>query len=86
MQPTPSSHTTAVPAWQVPEPSQVSSPLQNSPSGQEVAAGDQLAVIEAMKMQTPITAEAAGTVATVSVKVGQSLQPGDKIVKIDLTD
>lgn len=51
--------------------------------GDEVAAGDQLAVIEAMKMQTPVVSEVAGVVNAVSVKVGQMLQAGDRIVKID---
>uniref|UniRef100_UPI0040578C79 biotin/lipoyl-containing protein n=1 Tax=Candidatus Electronema sp. TaxID=2698783 RepID=UPI0040578C79 len=55
-------------------------------AGQEVAAGDQLLVLEAMKMQTPIVAEAAGVVAAVNVKVGQSVQPGDKLVKVDVKE
>ena len=58
----------------------------NVKPGQEVAEGDQLVVLEAMKMQTPITAPAAGVVETISVKVGQSLQAGDKIVKINLQE
>ncbi len=51
--------------------------------GQEVAEGDQVAVMEAMKMQTPVVSEIAGTIASISGKVGDSLQPGDKILKID---
>ena len=51
--------------------------------GQEVKSGDQLAILEAMKMQTPLVSEVAGTVETVTAKVGQSLQPGDKILTID---
>jgi pyruvate carboxylase len=54
--------------------------------GQEVAEGDQVAVMEAMKMQTPVVCEIAGTVTSVNVKVGQTLQPGDKIIKIDTGD
>ncbi len=49
---------------------------------QEVAVGDQVAILEAMKMQTPVVSEVAGTVASISGKVGDSLQPGDKILKI----
>jgi len=49
---------------------------------QKVAAGDKLLVLEAMKMQTPLLAELAGTVQSISAKVGQSLQPGDKLLKI----
>lgn len=51
--------------------------------GQEVVSGDQVAVMEAMKMQTPLACEVTGKITSVSAKVGQSLQPGDKIVKID---
>ncbi len=55
-------------------------------AGQEVAAGDKVAVMEAMKMQTPITSEIDGIVTTVSAKVGDSLQPGDKILKVDVDE
>ncbi len=51
--------------------------------GQEVTEGDQVAVLEAMKMQTPIITEVAGTITAINVKVGDSLQPGDKLLKID---
>ncbi len=51
--------------------------------GQEIVAGDQVAVLEAMKMQTPVVSKMAGTVATVSVKVEDTVKPGDKILKID---
>ncbi len=54
--------------------------------GQEVGEGDQVAVLEAMKMQTPVACEVSGTVSSISTKVGQSLQPGDKIMKIDTGD
>ncbi len=50
--------------------------------GQEVAEGDQLAVLEAMKMQTPILADVAGTVEKISAKIGDALKPGDKILKV----
>ena len=52
-------------------------------AGQEVAAGDRVAILEAMKMQTPVVSEVSGKVAKISAKVGQALQPGDKILKID---
>jgi len=51
--------------------------------GQEVEAGDQVAILEAMKMQTPVACEVSGTVSAINTKVGQSLQPGDKILKIE---
>ena len=50
--------------------------------GQVVAEGDQLAVLEAMKMQTPILADVAGTIEKISAKIGDALKPGDKILKI----
>ncbi len=54
--------------------------------GQEVEVGFQVAVIEAMKMQTPLVSEVAGVVNAISVKTGQMLQAGDRIIKIDLLD
>ncbi len=50
--------------------------------GQAVSKGDRVAILEAMKMQTPVVSEVNGTVSAISGKVGQSLEPGDKIVKI----
>ncbi len=54
--------------------------------GQQVTKGDKLAVMEAMKMQTPISCEIDGIVTVISVKVGDALKPGDKIVKIDIDE
>jgi pyruvate carboxylase len=51
--------------------------------GQEVLAGDRVAVMEAMKMQTPILCEMAGIVTAISAKKGDPLWPGAKILKID---
>ncbi|MCL7486620.1 MAG: pyruvate carboxylase [Desulfobulbaceae bacterium] len=51
--------------------------------GQEIAKGDRVAILEAMKMQTPVVSEVAGTVASISAKTGQAMQPGDKILKVD---
>jgi len=50
--------------------------------GQEVAAGDKLVVLEAMKMQTPVLAAVAGPVEKIAVKVGVAVKAGDKILKI----
>lgn len=52
-------------------------------TGQEIESGERVAIMEAMKMQTPITSEIGGIVTNISAKVGDALQPGDKIVKID---
>ncbi len=55
----------------------------NVKEGQEIAEGEQVMVLEAMKMQTPVLSEVAGIVKTISAKVGDALQPGDKLVKIE---
>ncbi len=54
--------------------------------GQTVAAGNKVVIMEAMKMQTPIIVEIDGIVTAVSVKVGDALQPGDKILKVDVDE
>lgn len=51
--------------------------------GQEVLVGDRVAIMEAMKMQTPILAEMSGIVTTISAKKGDGLKPGGKILKIN---
>lgn len=51
--------------------------------GQEVKAGDRVAVMEAMKMQTPVVTEIDGIVTAISAKEGAALRPGDKILKVD---
>ena len=50
--------------------------------GQEVKAGDRLLILEAMKMQTPVTTQVDGVVENVMAKVGDAVQPGDALVKI----
>ena len=50
---------------------------------QEVAEGDKVVIMEAMKMQTPVACEISGKVVSISAKVGDSLQPGDKILRIE---
>ena len=49
---------------------------------QEITEGENLAVVEAMKMQTPLVSQVSGTVVEIHAKLGQSLQPGDKILKV----
>ncbi|MCI5189476.1 MAG: pyruvate carboxylase, partial [Candidatus Electrothrix sp. AS4_5] len=58
----------------------------NVKEGQEIGKGEQVMVLEAMKMQTPLLAEVAGVVKTVSTKVGDALQPGDKLLKIEANE
>ena len=49
---------------------------------EEVAVGDKLAVVEAMKMQTPVVSQVSGTVVEIHAKVGDALKAGDRILKI----
>jgi len=48
-------------------------------AGNEVGAGDTLVILESMKMEIPVLAEDAGTVATVHVAEGDVVQEGDLI-------
>ena len=50
--------------------------------GDQVAAGDELLVIEAMKMDNVIRAPHAGTVATVYVTAGQQVAYGEKLLDV----
>lgn len=51
--------------------------------GRHVRRGDTLVIVEAMKMELPIRADADGTVTTVSCKPGDLVQPGVPLVEID---
>lgn len=51
-------------------------------NGQVVAAGDRVAVIEAMKMKTVVTAHKAGTVTEITVKPGDSVDAGQALMTI----
>ena len=51
--------------------------------GQQVAVGDSVVVLEAMKMENQITAEKAGKVTKVNVKVGDKVGSGDILVVIE---
>lgn len=50
--------------------------------GDTVAVGDKIAVIEAMKMKTDVFAKNAGTVASVAVKPGQSVDGGQVLLSL----
>src|SRR5699024_9380969 len=51
-------------------------------TGQEVKQGEQIATIEAMKMEAAITAPVSGTVKTVAIQPTQQVAGGDLIVEI----
>ena len=51
--------------------------------GAQVAPGDGLIVLEAMKMENEFKATAAGTVKEVRVQAGQAVNPGDVLVVIE---
>ncbi|WP_436931932.1 biotin carboxylase N-terminal domain-containing protein [Halosimplex halobium] len=55
----------------------------NVSEGDEVAAGDVLCVLEAMKMENDIVAESAGTVTAVAVSEGESVDMGDTMFVLD---
>jgi biotin carboxyl carrier protein len=51
--------------------------------GDEVGAGDVLAVLETMKMEIPVITPVSGSVSEVRVTEGQIVQEGDVIAVID---
>ena len=51
--------------------------------GQEVAAGDLLVMLEAMKMELPIRAPRAGRVKTLACREGELVQPGVPLVEME---
>lgn len=50
--------------------------------GKVVAIGDRVAVVEAMKMKTPIHAECGGTVTSLAIKAGDPVEAGIVIMTI----
>ena len=54
--------------------------------GDEVLEGQDVAIIEAMKMENVLSAEARGTVRKVAVKIGDNLNVDDLILALDLAE
>jgi len=50
--------------------------------GQRVSAGDVIVVLEAMKMEQPLTAHQDGTVTGLAVEVGQTVTAGAAICEL----
>lgn len=51
--------------------------------GDTIEAGQVLLVLEAMKMETEITAPSAGVVGAINVKEGEAVQGGQSLIEID---
>jgi acetyl-CoA carboxylase biotin carboxyl carrier protein len=51
--------------------------------GAEVSEGDELVVLESMKMEMPVEAPRAGRVAAIPVEEGQSVEEGDALVVLE---
>jgi acetyl-CoA/propionyl-CoA carboxylase biotin carboxyl carrier protein len=70
-------------------PNEVVTPMQGTvlrvlvAAGQEVADGDVVAIVEAMKMENEVPAHRAGTVGEVRVGDGQAVQAGEVLATID---
>jgi acetyl-CoA/propionyl-CoA carboxylase, biotin carboxylase, biotin carboxyl carrier protein len=50
--------------------------------GSRVSAGDTIVVLEAMKMEQPLTAHKDGTVTGLAVQVGQTVTAGEVICEL----
>ncbi len=51
-------------------------------NGQRVGTGDVVVVLEAMKMEQPLTAHKDGTVSDLTVEVGQTVSAGHVICRL----
>ncbi|UII57305.1 acetyl-CoA carboxylase biotin carboxyl carrier protein subunit [Cytobacillus spongiae] len=52
-------------------------------SGDQVAAGQEVLMLESMKMEIPVEAEEAGTVVEVKVNIGDFVNEGDVLLIIE---
>lgn len=51
--------------------------------GDQVSEGDELVILESMKMEMPVEAEDEGTVAEIRCEEGQSVSEGDVLVVLE---
>lgn len=51
--------------------------------GQKVADGDILVLVESMKMEIPVVAETAGTVASILITEGEAITEGQSVVVLE---
>lgn len=70
------------------QPGHVAAPLTGvvtiaAREGQQVATGEQIATIEAMKMESSVSAPSAGRVARIAVPTGTNVEPGDLLLVIE---
>ena len=52
--------------------------------GDEVEIGQEIVLLESMKMEVPVQAELAGKIAEVKVKVGQFVSEGESLVELEM--
>jgi biotin carboxyl carrier protein len=51
--------------------------------GEEITQGQELCVIEAMKMQMPVNSPQNGKVSDIKVELGQGIKKGDVLMELD---
>lgn len=54
-----------------------------APVGTQVKPGDPVVILEIMKMETPVVASEAGTIASIEVSAGQSVATGDLLATMN---
>ena len=85
--------TSATPVSDVPPPaagatSAITAPLAGNvfkivvAPGQQVGEGETVLILEAMKMETEISAHQTGTVASIDVSEGDAVQVGDTLISL----
>jgi len=52
-------------------------------AGATIAVGDEVAILESMKMEIPVESAVAGTIRSVEVDESQQVQPGDVLLVVE---